>query len=402
MSVEPLVLLGLAPEGPSSWSLRAHRRLAGATHLVASTSLFERWSHALPAEAQREPLPAGSGPFEEALLEHWQAGVGRGERRLLLWSGPLSSSPAALEVVRQLLAHGAAVELVGQDAGDRVRHPWCRSLPLGDRRLLVTRPGEESGGALADRIERLGGLALAEPATELLDIPPDEASRAQLARLRGFHAVLFTSARAVDSFMARLKAEPSDLRVLHGLLLAAIGTGTAERLLHHGLRADVVAERARAEGLVDALETRLLPGMRVLLPRALAAREVVAESLASRGIALEVMPLYRADPVPPTRLSRWSPLLREGAIDAALFGSGMAVRSWCEALGAEAPKAFAAVQVACLGPVTAEAARQAGLRVDVVPEEARFEALVEALAASLGPRATPHPEPLPDWVPSAG
>ena len=46
-----------------------------------------------------------------------------------------------------------------------------------------------------------------------------------------------------------------------------------------------------------------------------------------------------------------------------------------------AGKPHARTIVACIGPQTADTAREFGLRVDVQPEEARVPALVDALAA---------------------
>src|SRR4029077_5156429 len=45
--------------------------------------------------------------------------------------------------------------------------------------------------------------------------------------------------------------------------------------------------------------------------------------------------------------------------------------------------------VACIGPVTAEAARQAGFEVDVVATEHSVNGLVAALSAFLGPAMAP-------------
>ena len=69
----------------------------------------------------------------------------------------------------------------------------------------------------------------------------------------------------------------------------------------------------------------------------------------------------------------------DGGLDAALFLSGSAVRAF-----AALARSLSGVMVGCIGPSTAEAARQAGMKVDVVPGEHTAEALVNALEERFG------------------
>jgi uroporphyrinogen III methyltransferase/synthase len=74
-------------------------------------------------------------------------------------------------------------------------------------------------------------------------------------------------------------------------------------------------------------------------------------------------------------------LLAAGRVDAVTFTSASTVRNLLARLMAEGgePAALAGVCIACMGPVTADAARQAGLAVTVLPAEHTIQALVEAL-----------------------
>ena len=72
------------------------------------------------------------------------------------------------------------------------------------------------------------------------------------------------------------------------------------------------------------------------------------------------------------------------AADAVTFASASSVRNYLEVAGLQAVPPV----VACIGPVTAAAAREAGLDVDVVPEEHTMRALAQAVADHLG-GATP-------------
>jgi uroporphyrinogen III methyltransferase/synthase len=68
--------------------------------------------------------------------------------------------------------------------------------------------------------------------------------------------------------------------------------------------------------------------------------------------------------------------IKSGGFDAVLFTSSSTVRNLVGIAG----KPHARTVVACIGPKTAETARELGLRVDVQPEVANVPALVEALA----------------------
>ena len=72
--------------------------------------------------------------------------------------------------------------------------------------------------------------------------------------------------------------------------MAAIGPGTARALGEHGIRADVVPERAVAEGLVDALAG--IDVARALVVRAREGRELLPDALRARGAEVDVLALY--------------------------------------------------------------------------------------------------------------
>jgi uroporphyrinogen-III synthase len=79
--------------------------------------------------------------------------------------------------------------------------------------------------------------------------------------------------------------------------------------------------------------------------------------------------------------------LEAGAVDAVTFTSSSTVRNFVELLGRRATARLLAngrPAVACIGPVTAETARDLGLRVDVMPAAYTAPALAAALAQHFG------------------
>ena len=246
---------------------------------------------------------------------------------------------------------------------------WFERRPLFGRRVVVTRAHGQAP-ELARRLEAAGAEVLEVPTIALAD-PADGGTAlvAAAARARSYQWVVFTSANAVDRFIPLLR----DGRDLALARIAAIGPGTAAALADHRLVADLVPQRFVAEALLDAFPDPQGHGDTVLIPSAAGARPVLAEGLRARGWGVDVVEAYRTEPVTPAP----EVLAEVTKADAIAFASASAVRSFVEAAGAGAAPAA----VVCIGPVTAEAARAAGLTVAATAEAATLDGLVEAITA---------------------
>jgi uroporphyrinogen III methyltransferase/synthase len=138
--------------------------------------------------------------------------------------------------------------------------------------------------SLARRLQALGARVVEAPAIRVrsLEGPPLDPSPYDL--------VCVTSPNGAAGLFERLAAGGLDARALAGSCVAAIGPGTAAELAMHGIVADVVPERAVAEGLVEALAH--VPVRRALIVRARQAREVLPDALRERGAEVEVLDVY--------------------------------------------------------------------------------------------------------------
>lgn len=262
-----------------------------------------------------------------------------------------------------------AVVVVGDVAG--LDLAWFERRPLFGRRVVVTRAREQAG-SLRARLEELGAGVVEIPAIE---VEPLDFALPELGR---YAWVVFTSANGVAGFFDRgLGPAGLDARALAGCRVAAIGPGTAESLARRGLRVDLVPERFVAEALLDVFPPPG-DGARVLLPRAEGARDVLPAGLRDRGYVVDVLPVYR------TVAARLDPAeaegVRRGGVDAITFTSASTVERFLHAVGTlPEPQPL----VACIGPVTAEAAQRRGLRVDVVAEEHTIDGLVGVLVEAI-------------------
>ncbi|MDA3961318.1 MAG: uroporphyrinogen-III synthase [Planctomycetota bacterium] len=129
---------------------------------------------------------------------------------------------------------------------------------------------------------------------------------------------------------------------------------------------------------------RPLTGKRVVITRAPEQAGELAALLASRGAELYFFPLLRIDP-PADSGPLDAALGALPGFDLAVFTSRNAVERSCARARALAVDGWP--PVACVGPGTAQAAREQGLRVALVPEQADADGLVAALTEQTAQRA---------------
>ena len=286
------------------------------------------------------------------------------------------------KAIKQSDERRPAILVVGRVAALREHLRWFDSRPLFGKRVLVTRPREQAAD-LSERLEAMGAEAIEAPMIRI--VPPDDFGPLDDACARAglFNWIIFASVNAVDAFVGRLLAGPQDLRALKGVKLCGVGPATGDRLARYGLKVDLTPAEYRADGVLRALaETGEVRGLKILLPRADIGRELVAEELRRQGAEVTEVVAYRTVATEGEREGEPDVyhMLLEHRIDVVSFASASAVRGFVHALGAEpAADLLSATVVACIGPVTAEAASQFNIKTTIMPSVYTIPALVDAI-----------------------
>jgi uroporphyrinogen III methyltransferase/synthase len=278
-----------------------------------------------------------------------------------------------------------AVIVVGEVVRQRETLRWIEDKPLFGLRILVTRARSQAS-ELAERIDELGGEPYPFPVIETRPASgpeADEQARQALERPESYDWVVLTSVNGVEFFFRCLEAQGVDIRRFHRAEFAAVGPKTAEALRRRGVVPALLPDRYQAEGLLDALQGRLLPGGKALLPRGNLASGDLPRELARRGIDPVELVVYETA-MAATRDEALLEMLQGGDIHVVTFTSSSTVTNLLEALrrmGESDPaRLLGKARIACIGPATARAAEANGLTVHIVPEQSTIDSLLQAIA----------------------
>jgi uroporphyrinogen III methyltransferase/synthase len=234
--------------------------------------------------------------------------------------------------------------------------------------VLVTRSADRAG-ELSNRLRELGADPIEAPTIRIE--PADQEALERAVREGGeggFDWVVYTSAAGVEAWMERARAIGA--RHPPSVKLAAVGEGTAAVLEGIGIPPELVPESFTTRALAEAFPEG--PG-RVLLARADIASDELDDALRQKGWEVVRVDAYRNVPTEslPEEARR---ALDEGRVDALTFTSASTVEGFVRLAGrVDGPI------VVCIGPVTAEAARNAGFPVHRVAEPHTIDGLVTAL-----------------------
>jgi uroporphyrinogen III methyltransferase/synthase len=271
-----------------------------------------------------------------------------------------------------------AIIIVGEVVKLRDKLQWFEKKPLFGQRIVVTRSREQAS-ALSARLEELGAEVWEFPTIEIASPVDWTAFDAALDSLNQFQWIIFTSVNGVRAFFERLRNRQMDVRNLYGIKICAIGPKTRECLEKYGLNIEYVPEEYVAEAVVAGLKDKIVKGDKVLLPRADIARKVLADSLKELGAEVTEVIAYR------TVKSRFgeqnlTQMLKELQITMVTFTSSSTVKNFVDGIASnQLHELMAGVTVACIGPITAQTAKNSGLTVHVQATEYTIEGLVQSI-----------------------
>ncbi len=275
-----------------------------------------------------------------------------------------------------------SIIVVGGVVSLREKLKWFENKPLFGKRVLVTRSRSQAS-VFAEKIEHLGGEPWEFPTIEIN--PPDDFGPMDRAieAIGQFDWLILTSVNGVQYFFDRLRFNKKDIRALNGLKICAIGPKTREEIEKYGIFCEFMPEEFVAEAIIEGLKSEDLAGKKVLLPRADIARKVLPETLQAMGAVVTEVTAYKTvSGDGNTEILK--EMLAEKRIHILTFTSSSTVKNFVSKLSEpNLPELLQGTLVACIGPITANTARELGLTVDIEAEEYTIDGMTKAILAYL-------------------
>jgi uroporphyrinogen III methyltransferase/synthase len=233
---------------------------------------------------------------------------------------------------------------------------------MNGKRIVITRPPEQAQH-FAEQLKALGAIPIVMPTITIQ--PPADRQPLDHALSQHYDWVIFTSANAVHAVCQQSAVCWS--------AIAVIGPATAKALSEYGLTPTLIAERHVAEGVFEILAAHTdLRGKRILLPQANLARPVLVQLLQATGAQIDVVTAYET--VRPVI----DPNLLAQPFDAITFTSSSTVQNFVD-LFDNPLSIIGDARIVCIGPVTADTARDLGLPVHAVADPHTMEGLMNVL-----------------------
>ncbi len=247
--------------------------------------------------------------------------------------------------------------------------------PLAGRRVLITRPGEQSR-ELRELLTAAGADVLEQPGIVVSGPPDWSPVDAAIERIASYDWIVFSSSNGVKRLLDRYFGRGGSIEQISGLKFAAIGPGTAAELGQYGLNAEVVPPEYRAESLAESLRPHA-QGKRILLARASRGRDVLPEQLIAAGGIVEQVIVYTstdietADPTVAAALSA-------ARIDWVTITSSSIARAIVGLFGEQLLR----TRLASISPITSQTLREIGYPPTVEAKDYTMPGLVQAIVAA--------------------
>ncbi len=254
------------------------------------------------------------------------------------------------------------------------------SLPLHNRTILITR-AQGQAPEFQHLLEEAGAQVVHLPTIEIRPRPDSEVDRAVEA-LENCDWLMFTSSNAAEIFMDRAQAlgklpDPAGDSPLPKI--CTVGPATADRVKSYGYTVTLVPELYQAEGILkDFLDFNgdRVEGLRILLPRASRARELLPQALRELGAEVKLIEVYDTV-VPAESRSQLSQLLESRPPDLITFTSASTVSNFASL--AKEVGDVRQFRCAVIGPITAATAREHGFKIVAQAQRSSAPDLVRAI-----------------------
>lgn len=273
-----------------------------------------------------------------------------------------------------------AIAVFGEVVKLREKLNWFEKRPLFGRRIVVTRTRKQASG-LVSALRDLGADAYELPTIRTEPLTDKTEQLIFVEAINDAHHydwIIFTSPNGVAAFFDAFYQLRKDARELGNARIAAIGNGTARKIEEYHFGVDLIPPEFVAESLVQEFKKMSVENLRILLPRASGARDMLAVELESQGALVDDVSAYQT--VAETEdIAGGLKRFREEGADMVTFTSGstaMHFQALMDQLEIPLPRGLT---MASIGPVTSTVMEEHGMIVGLEAAQHDIPGFVKAI-----------------------
>jgi uroporphyrinogen III methyltransferase/synthase len=266
-----------------------------------------------------------------------------------------------------------ALIIIGNVCRFSERYDWFSRKPLRNKRVIVVqvKPGTSK---LSEKLRDLGCHVVEMLCFRIVPLVSSGCMlEKKLENINDYTWIIFTSAVGVNIFFDYLVENGIDIRVLHHLKIACVGTETEKEVNKHGIKVDYCPVKfngaALARGLAELLKNA--GGEKLLIARAKDADADLTRILEDAGLAFDDVPVYEKI----KDIESVNDIVNticENDINIICFTSSSAVEVFTEAA---VHIDLSTIKAVCIGEKTAATARAHGMIEVYVAAEATAESM---------------------------
>jgi len=242
--------------------------------------------------------------------------------------------------------------------------------------VLVTRPAHQAE-PLCRLIEQHGGSAIRLPVIEIVDVEDTKQLTSQLDELDKYDIAIFISPNAVNKafgHLSSIKKWPNQINI------AAVGKSSAKALDSLGLIADIFpSDRFNSEALLALKSMHEVTGKNIIIFRGEGGRELIAETLRSRGANVVYAECYRRQkPQSDTSelMKRWA----NGDIDITICTSNEGLLNLYDMVGETGQHLLTNTPIIVVSKRAADLAKELGFKSQIlISAQASDEAILNTI-----------------------
>lgn len=288
-----------------------------------------------------------------------------------------------LETITQVAADNKVtppvITIVGEVVSLRDKLRWFDNRPLFGKRIIVTRSRSQAS-ELTKQLQVLGADVIEMPSIDISPVDDFAVIDSEIKDIQKYSWLIFTSVNGVDIFFSRLFALGFDVRKLHHLKIAVIGSETGIRLRTHGLVPDLQPFRFTSEGTVEAFKQlkKDYTGETILLPSSEIARDLIPAELRAMGAEVTTIAVYKNNlpDISDAEIQR----IFSKPVDLVTFTSSSTVSNYVTLMKRAGQEGLiTTIQGASIGPVTSSTANDNHIPLALEAEVSTIEGLVNAI-----------------------